>query len=30
MEAYTEVSIKVAGKRYFCDRFEFRVTLKIQ
>lgn len=24
VEAYTEVSIKVAGKRYFRDTFEFR------
>jgi len=25
VEAYTEVSIKIAGKRFFRDTFEFRI-----
>lgn len=25
VESYTEVSIKIMGKRYFRDKFEFRV-----
>ncbi len=26
LEAYSEVSVKIAGSRYFRDKFEFRVT----
>lgn len=26
LEAFSDVSIKIAGNRYFRDKFEFRVT----